>query len=288
MGIRVAGLFLLCVVSALSPVAAQELKLIPGVAEIASEKINDIAVAEVDRPDPIIFYKPSLFRRYGPVLSRFFLAHEFGHVARQHTRLKLTTLQPYARDSALRSQELEADCYAAALEGEDARNASEAALRFFSRLGPFRFDSEHPTGAQRASQILECLPAPRQPVLYGRGDTGVEIGPVSGEPERIHVQLRTLDLSSITFGNEATVWIDGLRLGEISNMRNPRQLAVDQFGAGLHSYRIAMKIFSLDSAQQFTLYGSVIGRGQVLLQAGDRFRVQWAVGEIPRLERDTP
>lgn len=273
-------------VLALGSLEAQELRLIPGVAEIASETINDIAVAEVDRPDPIIFYKPSLFRRYGPMLSRFFLAHEYGHIARQHTRFKLTSLQAYARDSALRAQELEADCYAAGQTGEDARNASEAALRFFSRLGPFRFDAEHPTGAQRAAQILECLPPPRQPVLYGRGDTGVEIGPVSGEPERIQVQVRALDLSAIAYGHEATVWIDGQRLGEVSNMRNPRELAVDRFGAGLHSYRITLKVFTFSSAQQFSLHGSVMGRGQVLLRSGDRFLVQWAPGENPTLERD--
>jgi hypothetical protein len=283
--LALSGLFM---VAAFSSVEAQELRLIPGVAEVASEKINDIAVAEVDRPDPIIFYKPSLFRRYGPLLSRFFLAHEYGHIARQHSRLKLTALQPYARDSALRVQELEADCYAAALTGDDARNASEAAVRFFSRLGPFRFDTEHPTGAQRAAQILECLPAPRQPVVFGRGDTGVEIGPVSGEPERIQVQVRALDLSAVTYGHEATVWIDGQRLGVVSNMWTPRELAINHFGAGLHSYRIDLRVFSLDSAQQFLLDGNVLGRGQVLLRAGDRFRVQWAPGERPTLERETP
>lgn len=272
-------------VSAL-PLAAQELKLIPGVAEVASERINDIAVAEVDRPDPIIFYKPSLFRRYGPLLSRFFLAHEYGHIARRHSRYKLIDLQAYVRDSVLRAQELEADCYAASLIGNEARNASEAALRFFSRLGPFRFDNEHPTGAQRAAQILECLPSPREPVTFGRGDTGVEVGPVSGEPERIRIQVRALNLSTVSYGHEATVWIDGQRLGDVSNMRDPGGLEVEHFGAGLHNYRIDLRVFSLGSTQQFSLYGNVTGRGQVLLQAGDKFRVKWAPGERPTLERD--
>jgi hypothetical protein len=283
-----AGVVALFMVSVPSLAEAQNLNLIPGVSEVASEKINDIAIAVVDLPDSVIYYKPSMFRRYGPMLSRFFLAHEYGHFARGHSRLRLTEMQPYARDSVLRIQELEADCYAAALLGNDARNATEAALRFFSRLGPFRFDNEHPTGAQRAAQILECLPAPRLPVVFGRGDTGVEIGPVSGEPERIQVQVRALDLSSISFGNEATLWIDGQRLGEISNMRTPRELAIDHFGAGLHSYRIDLRVFSLDSTQQFTPHGNVLGRGQVLLRPGDRFRVQWAPGERPTLEPDTP
>jgi hypothetical protein len=267
------------------PLAAQDLKLIPGVAEIASEQINDIAVAEVDRPDPVIFYKPSLFRRYGPLLSRFFLAHEYGHIARQHSRFKLTTLQAYARDSALRQQELDADCYAASLEGEDARNAAEAALRFFSRLGPFRFDSEHPTGAQRAAQILECLPSPRTDVPYGRGDTGVEVGPVSGEPDRITVQIRALDLATTNFGNEATLWIDGQRLGEISNMREAGALAVNRFAAGLHNYRIHLRVFRHEGGR-FEQDGTVTGRGLVLLQPGGTFRIQWAPGESPTLERE--
>ena len=282
---RVARLVGLFMVSA-SPLVAQDLRLIPGVAEIASERINDIAVAEVDRPDPIIFYKPSLFRRYGPLLSRFFLAHEYGHIAKQHTRYKLTALQAFERDSVLRAQELEADCYAAALAGDDARAAAEAALRFFSRLGPFRFDSEHPTGAQRAAQILECLPAPRVEVLYGRGDTGVEIGPVSGEPDRIKVQVRAIELSSLSYGNEATLYIDGQRLGEISNMREPGELAIDRFGAGLHSYRINLRVFRQESQQQFQLHGSVVGRGQVLLQPGDKFLVRGSPGENPTLEKE--
>jgi hypothetical protein len=282
------GLSGLFMVAAFSSVEAQGLKLIPGITEVASEKIDDIAIAVVDLPDSVIYYKPSMFARYGKSLSRFLLAHEYGHFARGHSRLKLTELQPYARDSVLRVQELEADCYAASLEGDEARDASEAALRFFARLGPFTFDAEHPTGSQRVAQILACLPAPREPVTFGRGDTGIEIGPVSGEPDRVQVQVRAIDLSNLTYGNEATVWIDGLRLGEVSNMRNPRQIAVDRFGAGLHSYRIALRVFSLDSAQQFSLKGSVTGRGQILLRAGDRFKVQWAPGQNPTLERETP
>ena len=57
-------------------------------------------------------------------------------------------------------QELEADCYAARTLGESAQ-PSDAALRFFTRMGPFRFDAWHPSGAQRAAKILACLPAGR-------------------------------------------------------------------------------------------------------------------------------
>ena len=56
-------------------------------------------------------------------------------------------------------QELEADCYATRLLAEDNRPAVEAALQFFTRMGPFRFDDLHPSGSQRAAKILSCLPA---------------------------------------------------------------------------------------------------------------------------------
>jgi hypothetical protein len=34
----------------------------------------------------------------------------------------------------------------------------EQALAFFTRLGTRSFDRLHPTGAQRATQILACMP----------------------------------------------------------------------------------------------------------------------------------
>ncbi len=279
------ALLALCLLALPASAAAQGLHLIPGVAEIPTDTIRDVAIADVYRADPVIYYNP---RRFGPLLTRFFVAHEYGHIALQHSRLKLMELQAYLRDSTLRSQELDADCYAASLTGDDARNATEAAIRFFSRMGQFTFDTEHPTGSQRVSTILSCLPEPRQAVLFGRGDTGVDKGPVSGEPERVQFVVRSPNLSTLAFGTEATVWIDGERLGEISNMRVPQHLAVERFGVGIHSYRISLRVYTLDQAQQFSLDGSVMGRGQVLVQAGVRFLVQWSPGQQPRLERDLP
>jgi hypothetical protein len=270
------------------PAAGQALRLLPGVEELPSDTIDDIAIAAVDTSTPVIFYNPRMARRYGPLLTRFFIAHEYGHIYHRHTRVGLSALPEAARDSALRTQELDADCYAAAQEGVQGRQATEAALRFFTRLGPFRFDAEHPTGAQRAARLLMCLPGPRDPVRYGRGETGVETGPVSGEPDRIRFEVRASELGSRRLGNEAVVWIDGQRLGSVSNMRPTGPLTIHQFGAGIHNYVVTMDVYALDPLLQFTPGGSVTGKGQVLVQDGDRFRVDWAPGRNPTLVRDDP
>lgn len=267
---------------------AQALRLLPGVEELASDTIDDIAVAAVDTATPVIYYNPRMARRYGPLLTRFFIAHEYGHIYHRHTRMGLADMPDAARDSVLRAQELAADCYAAAQEGSPAREATEAALRFFTRLGPFRFDAEHPTGAQRAARLLMCLPGPREPVLSGRGETGVEVGPVSGEPEPVRFEVRASDLGSRRLGNEVVVWMDGQRLGSVSNMRPTGPLTVNRFGAGIHNYLVTVDVYALDRLLQFTPSGSVSGRGQVLVRHGDRFRVDWTPGAPPLLVRDDP
>lgn len=287
LGVLRSSVLALIAIAGVTPVAvAQGLYLLPGVQELASDSIGDIAVAAVDLPQPVIYFNPRMARRYGPLLTRFFIAHEYGHIHHRHSRAGFADLAELSRDSVLRAQELEADCYAAGQPGSQARAATEAALRFFSRLGPFRFDAEHPTGAQRAARLLMCLPGPREPVLYGRGETGVEVGPVSGEPEPVRFEVRAPEIGSARFGSEAVVWMDGQRLGNVSNMRPAGPLAVDRFGAGIHSYHLTVEVYGLDSLLRFAPSGSVTGRGQVLVQNGDRFRVDWLPGRVPALVRD--
>jgi hypothetical protein len=270
-----------------APAQAQGLHLLPGVTEVESDSIADIAVAAVDRAQPVIYLNPYMARRYGPLLTRFFLAHEYGHIYHRHTRAGLADTPEATRDSILRAQELQADCYAASQEGDEARAATEAALRFFARLGPFRFDNVHPTGAQRAARILLCLPGPRVPVTYGRGETGVEVGPVSSEPDRVRFAVRVPSLERSTYGNDAVLWMDGLRIGAVSNLRFPERMDVDRFGAGIHTYRLAIDVYSLDGLLQTSPTGSVSGRGHVLIQEGDRFRIEWIPGQAPALVRDS-
>jgi hypothetical protein len=182
----------------------------------------------------------------------------------------------------LRSQELEADCYAARQEGAEARLATETALRFFARLGPFRFDNEHPTGAQRASRVLMCLPGQRVRVAM-EGPTGVETGPVSGEPERIRFAVTVPTPTRAGYGGEAEVWMQGRRLGTLSNLRAPTQLSVDHLGAGLVNYRVSISVYRSEGELQFVPSGTVTGYGHLAVRNGDRFQLIWNPGESPRL-----
>ena len=128
---------------------------------IANDTLTDVAVTVYERGRPVIYYNPTLMQRLGPHLADFFMAHEYGHVAYGHGGGALS--QPRDDLSSLRQrQELEADCYATRLLAQNDRAAVEAALRFFTRMGPFRFDDLHPSGSQRAAKILACLPATDQ------------------------------------------------------------------------------------------------------------------------------
>lgn len=269
-----------------APAGAQGLHLIPGVPEIATDTIDDIAIATVDLPQPAIYYNPYRARRYGPQLTEFFLAHEYGHIALHHTRTGLSVLPDEARDSALQVQELEADCYSARRSDPRARAASEAAIRFFTRLGPFRFDQVHPTGSQRAARIMECmppLPPDQAETKVGIGETGVEVGPVSGDVERITFNVNMAALAQTERGREAQLWVDGLDVGYISNMRIPWSLSINRFGAGIHSYRMELALYDEEGFLQFSRSGTVVGHGHIFIREGDSFLVDWSPGANPSL-----
>jgi hypothetical protein len=127
------------------------------VREIATDTLRDVALVAYDLGRPVIYYNPVLMQRIGPQLTAFFMAHEYGHVAYGHSGAALTL---GGDDAGVRRQrqELEADCYATETLAERNPESVAAALQFFTRLGPFRFDNLHPTGAQRAAKILACLP----------------------------------------------------------------------------------------------------------------------------------
>jgi hypothetical protein len=145
------------------PVQAHALQRLMDVREVPSDTIRDVALVTVVEGRPTIYYNPVLLARVGPALSAFFLTHEYGHIHHGHTGGALV------HDGELGPlrvrQELEADCYAAAHLGETDPGAVDAALEFFVRMGPHRFDTFHPTGSQRAARILSCLPDGKEPGL---------------------------------------------------------------------------------------------------------------------------
>ena len=126
---------------------------------VATDTLTDVASAVVDRGRPTIYYNPALLSYVDPHLAQFFLAHEYGHVFFHHTGGAL--LQQYAGAEGVRrrrEQELQADCYATQVMAAQDRGVVDEAIQFFARLGPLQFDPFHPSGAQRAANILSCLP----------------------------------------------------------------------------------------------------------------------------------
>jgi hypothetical protein len=124
---------------------------------VATPSLHDVAMTRVVDGHPVIYYNPALMTEIGPMLSRFFVMHERGHIAGGHSGSALA--DPTFTGNALRlHQELEADCYATQRLAAHDRAAVEAALDFFLRMGKRSFDALHPTGSQRAAKILACLP----------------------------------------------------------------------------------------------------------------------------------
>lgn len=126
--------------------------------EVADSNLRDVAVAVYDPAHSVIYYNPLILDRLGPDLAAFFMAHERAHIALQHSRSAALGLDPSSRDLVLQEKELDADCLAARELGAIGRPAALAAVRFFSRMGGNRFDSEHPLGSDRAARIVSCMP----------------------------------------------------------------------------------------------------------------------------------
>ena len=148
------------VTALLLPAGAEQARAVQrliDVRQVATDTLRDVALAVFEHGRPVIYYNPGLLQQFGPNLTTFFFAHEYGHVRYGHTGAALVTGE--SDPSAIRQrQELEADCYAARTLAESDPAAVGAAIRFFTRLGPFRFDAWHPSGSQRAAKILACLP----------------------------------------------------------------------------------------------------------------------------------
>ena len=156
---RVPGVvsFIAVLTAAGAPSTAHAAQRLTDVREVASDTIRDVALVTLVQGRPTIYYNPVLLDQVGPELGRFFITHEYGHIHHRHTGGAL--VHGGELDSLRQRLELEADCYAADHLAEEDGAAVEAAMQFFLRMGPRRFDAYHPTGSQRAARILSCLPS---------------------------------------------------------------------------------------------------------------------------------
>jgi hypothetical protein len=227
---------------------------------------------------PVIYFNPALLQRFGPMMTEFFFAHEYGHIHYGHTGGALAD-EGGELSLTRQRQELEADCYAAELLGSTDRESVQAALRFFTRMGPYRYDIYHPTGSQRAAKILACLPS----VTPARGDT---IPAAAGRSDRnVTFSVRSPAPAAGEYAVEARIWIDDVAVGTISSVRLPEQVEVQRFAPGAHRYRIDATAYAFDAMLQLTPGGSASGEGLVTVEAGDVFAVEWPAGDPPGLVR---
>lgn len=239
----------------------------PRVLEVADTTLRDLAVAVYHPTRPVIYYNPVLLQRVGPLLAAFFMAHEYGHIHFRHTRANALSAGPDARDSVLQERELEADCYAArSLAGRNDA-AVQAAARFFSRMGSFRFDAEHPTGARRAATVLSCLPAPA-PVPEAQGPEIVTVA--DGTPVRIRIEA-----AAPVSGTPRTVRfrLADTTSGQVSTLQALQASTVRTLPAGTYEYEVEVEQYTLDDLLQLTPGGVVTGRGQVSIRADLTLRV---------------
>lgn len=150
---RVALVLLISVAVGTRPGSSQAVHPGAYVREIADSSLRDVAVAVSDPIDPVIYYNPRLMERFGPNLSAFVLAHEYGHIRFGHRRIAARVPD---RAEMMRQFELEADCYAARVLEQVKPAAATVAIEFFRKMGEFRYDDEHPTGVERATRIESC------------------------------------------------------------------------------------------------------------------------------------
>jgi hypothetical protein len=120
--------------------------------------LPDAAVAIYDSASPRILFNPTLLAQVGPALSAFLIAHEQGHLALHHARLRGFGLNASPTPvSTLRSYEFAADCYAVRSLYRSRPDAVVAAIRFFQHRATLATDAEHPSMGERADSLLTCL-----------------------------------------------------------------------------------------------------------------------------------
>ena len=254
---------------------------VESVREVPVDTLRDLAIAVYDARHPVIYFNPSRMQNLGPNLAAFFMAHEYGHIHFRHTRANAMGVASASRDSVLQSRELAADCYATAALARTDREAIDAAVRYFSRQGPFRFDVGHPTGAQRAANILACLPA--TPAAVGHVPSRASKAAARTGDAPILFAVQTSSLVRGHLGLTTRFRIGARVYGVVSNIRQPSTLSFHTLPAGTYDYQIDIEVYALDEMQQFNPGGSVSGQGRVEIAEGRTLEVTWSPGGVPAL-----
>lgn len=243
------------------------------VRRIATDTLRDVAITRIDGGQATIYYNPVLLEHLGPQLGDFVLAHEEGHVHFGHAGGALLTSQPdFAQ--VRQQQELEADCWAARELGSTNPDAVRAAIRFFTELGPVRFDRIHPTGEQRVARILACLP--EDPVPAPAESTDPSPADVPEGP--ITVLVRAAPRLPVDYRAAGEISIDGTLVGRLSSAELAESLTLRLVDPGEHRYLVRLQLLSLEGMMQFTPAGTVVSEGTVSLRNGDVLSARWAPG----------
>ncbi|HEY7026651.1 MAG TPA: hypothetical protein VH438_03545 [Gemmatimonadales bacterium] len=253
----------------------------PPVREIALDTLRDVAVAVYDPKGSVIYYNPDYLQRLGPQLTAFFMAHEYGHLALRHTRANALAGKRKTLNAKMQKQELAADCYAAAKLAHDNAPAIEAAVHFFTRMGPFSYDAAHPSGAQRAAKILSC--APRVDKTGPPDSTESPTRRLAGSaPSQAGITV-TAPLHSERIPWQEIHFRIGNTFSAVSNLQQPRAVALPALPAGTYDYELRVTVFYLDDQFQLNTAGSIVGSGFITVQGGETFRVESSPGGKARL-----
>jgi hypothetical protein len=241
------------------------------VRRVAADMLHDVAVTGIEDGRATIYYNLALLERLGPQFGDFIMAHEEGHVYFGHAGGALLTSQPdFAQ--VRQQQELDADCYAARELGGTDRDAVQAAIRFFTALGPVRFDRVHPTGEQRAAKILACLPDEPSPA---RDDPTAALL-VDQRPGPITVLVRAAPRMPGDYRATGEISIDAAPVGRISSAELAESLTLRLVDPGVHRYTVRLQLLSLDGMMQFTPARTVVSEGTLSLRNGDVLSARWS------------